>query len=277
MTTPAEARYTDIIFEREGPVATIRLNRPDSLNAFSESLLAEFSDAVSLVTADPAINAAIVTGEGRAFCAGIDIKPDAEEGEAAEQQGVEYWRERVKREIAVLMQIWDSPKPFVAAVHSYCLGYACDLAMVCDLTVAAEDAQFGEPEIRHVSASTLLVMPFVLGLKWTKELLLTGGRIDAAKAARIGLVNEVVPAGELQPTAWRYARELALIPPTAMRLNKAAINYAFEQQGLRNAIAFNAEVFAQVMSSASAAAFDEAVRTKGFKEALAERDRSFSA
>jgi enoyl-CoA hydratase/carnithine racemase len=266
--------FTDLIFDLDGPIARIRLNRPQALNAFSENLHAELAAAIERVDADSAIRCAVISGEGRAFSAGIDIKGS---GDGHGTRGVEFWRAELQRELVPIQKIWSCSKPVVAQVHGYCLGYACDLAMVCDLTIASEDAQFGEPEIRHVSASTFLIMPFVLGLKKTKELLLTGRRIDAATAAKLGMVNDVVAADRLEEETTALARELSVIAPTAMRLNKASINRAFELMGLRNAADYNLEVFTQVMVSENAADFAEAVRTKGFKEALAERDRAFSA
>jgi enoyl-CoA hydratase/carnithine racemase len=266
--------FDDLIFERDGAIARIKLNRPKSLNALSPNLLHELGEALALVESDDSLRVAILSGEGRAFCAGIDISGS---GNGDGPRGVEFWRAELKKELVPLQRIWDCPKPVIAQVHGYCLGFACDLAMVCDLTVAAEGTQFGEPEIRHVSASTFLIMPFVIGMKKTKELLLTGRRLDAAAAADLGMVNSVVPPERLEEETHALARELAVIAPTAMRLNKASINHAFDLMGLRDAAAFNLEVFAQVMVSEQAAEFGAAVRAKGLKEALAERDRAFSA
>jgi enoyl-CoA hydratase len=267
--------YSELILDVEGPVGWIRLNRPKSLNALSPTLFAELSEALGQIDADPEIRCTVLTGEGRAFSAGIDIKASPSGG--GQHVDVEWWRATLKAEIAVLFQIWESPKPVIAAVNGYCLGFACDLAMVCDATVASAAAEFGEPEIRQVSASTFLIMPFVLGMKKTKELLLTGRRIDAATAERAGMVTSVVAPEDLESAARALARELAAIPPVAMRLNKRAINQAYELMGLRDAVNYNIEVFCQIMVSEAASSFGEAVQAKGFKQALADRDAAFSA
>jgi enoyl-CoA hydratase/carnithine racemase len=266
--------FSELIFETDGPIARIRLNRPQVLNAFSENLHTELADAIERVDTDSSVRCAVISGEGRAFSAGIDISGA---GDREGNRGVEFWRSTLQHELMPINKIWRCGKPVIAQVHGYCLGYACDLAMVCDLTIAADGTQFGEPEIRHVSASTFLIMPFVLGMKKAKELLLTGRRIDAPTALQLGMVNAVVTADQFDEHVTTVAHELCAIAPTAMRLNKASLNRAYEFMGLMDAADYNLELFTQVMVSENAADFAEAVRTKGFKEALAERDRAFSA
>jgi len=262
----------ELLIERRNAVAWMTLNRPRSLNALNPELIGQLEAALTDIRDDRTIKAVVIGGSGRAFSAGIDIKASAEMGPPT----AEEWRKRLLEEVNLIYQIWDLPQPVVAAVHGYCLGFACDLVMACDMVVAADDATFGEPEIRYASASTFLLMPFVLGLRKTKDLLLTGESVDAQTAERIGLVSQVVPADELQEAAGAVATKLAVIPEAAMHLSKVAINKAFEFMGLREAVSYNLETFVQIRLSESAQEWDRLVAEKGFKAALAEREQALS-
>jgi enoyl-CoA hydratase/carnithine racemase len=261
----------ELLVEQRGPLRWLTLNRPQVLNAFNDPLVRQLRSAIVDANLDPTTRAIVLRGSGRAFSAGVDIKGDPHQPPRIAEQ----WRERIREEIDLVFSIWDSATPVVAAIHGYCLGLACDIAMACDLVIASDDARFAEPEIRHASASTFLILPYILGLRHTKDLLLTGNAIDAAAAERIGMTSCTVPAAELEKQADEAARRLASIPVAAMRLNKAAINHAFELMGLRNAVAYNLEAFVQIRVSESAREFDRFVAERGLKAALAERDRAF--
>src|SRR6185503_9478361 len=142
-------------------------------------------------------------------------------------------------DVALTMELWELPKPTIAAVRGWCLAGACELAMACDLVVAADDAQFGEPEIRYGSGPVTLLMPFVLGQKKTNELLFTGGLIDAQEALRHGLVNRVVAAEELDAAVAELAAKIAPTPLPILRLTKLALQRAYEAMGLRAAVDAN--------------------------------------
>ncbi len=259
-----------LLEERRPGIALLTLNRPARLNAFDDELVRELDSRLRSLAADRGVRVVVLRGAGRAFSAGVDIKGDPDRPPLA----AEGWRERIKEEIDLVFRIWELPQPVVAAVHGYCLGLACDLAMACDVLLAGDDARFGEPEIRHASASTFLVMPFLAGLRRTKDLLLTGDLVDAETAVRIGIASRVVPSAELPGHAERMAARLAAIPETAMRLNKAAINRTFELMGLREAVAYNLETFVQIRISEEARRFDRIVAERGLKAALEERDRA---
>ena len=224
--------YDTIKVDVSRHVATLTLDRPEKMNALNKDLQLELRRALEQIEDDPAVRAVIITGAGRCFSSGFDISASVAGGQRTMQQV----RDTVKRENDPFFRIWRSRLPFVAAVHGYCLGGACDLAMVCDITIAAESAQFGEPEIQFQSASAFPIMPWVLGMKKTKELLLTGDRIGAAEAERIGLVNRVVPDDMLLREARRTALKLAKIPLPAMQLNKQALNRAYDVRGFSSTI-----------------------------------------
>jgi len=266
--------YECIALTRERSIATLTLNRPEKLNALNDDILIEMQDALDHLERDETVRALILTGAGRAFCAGFDISPrdhpftTVQDWRAHAQLGNDTWN-----------RIWRSRLPVVAAVNGHCLGGGCDLAMVCDLAIASQTAEFGEPEIQFQSASPYLVMPWVLGMRKVKELLLTGDRIDAAEAVRIGLVNRVAPTGKLLAEAHQLAVKLAKIPPPAMHMNKQAINRGYEMRGFQSTIDYGADIFAliQMSESEEGKEFFKVAAEQGLKAAFKWRDRRFEA
>src|SRR5581483_453365 len=189
----------------------------------------------------------------------------------------ERWHAVLAQDVDLAMELWALPRPTIAAVRGWCLAGACELAMACDMIVAAEDARFGEPEIRYGSGPVALIMPFVLGQKKTNELLFTGDTIDAAEAFRCGLVNRVVPSGELEPTVEELVRKIAPTPLPVLRLTKLALLRAYEAMGLRSAVLSNLDLSA-ILNSADTPEqrqFDEIVAAQGLKAALAWRDSRY--
>lgn len=268
--------YQAILYETKGPVAVITLNRPQVLNAINRTIIEECHRALDQAEADPQVRVLILMGAGRAFSAGYDLKETAEDPVS----GVVAWRERLEREVRFTQRFWDSPKPVIAAVHGYCLAGACDLAMMCDITIAAEGTLFGEPEIRFGSGVVTLIMPWVVGLKKSKELLFTGrDKVDAQEAMRIGMVNSVVPAERLAAEAFALAEEIAKIDPVAIGLTKAAINRTYEIMGLRQGIESNLELDTQIEAAETPERreFNRIRKEQGLKAALRWRDARFGA
>src|SRR5207247_9000137 len=151
-------------------------------------------------------------GAGRAVCAGYDLKEEAEHQAQRGPLDVARWRDELAHDVGRMLEIFDHPKPIVAEVHGYCLAGGCDLMMMCDLAVASDDAVFGEPEIRFGSGVVTMVMPWLIGARKAKELLLTGeDRIDAAEAVRIGLVNRVVRPERLDEETLALAEAIAAL------------------------------------------------------------------
>ena len=222
-----------VLYERRGPAAWVTLNRPDKLNALSYELVRELRRALRLAAEDDEVKVAVLTGAGRAFSAGFDLSEEAE----SRVEGADRWRRILADDVELTLELWSLPKPTIAAVHGWCLAGACELAMACDLIVAAEDARFGEPEIRYGSGPVTLLMPFLLGQKKTNELLFTGDTIDAGEAERIGLVNKVLPDAELMPYVRAVATKIAQAPALSVRFIKRAV-----QQGLRNDLRSNLDL-----------------------------------
>ena len=172
------------------------------------------------------------------------------------------------------MELWALPRPTIAAVRGWCLAGACELAMACDMIVAADDARFGEPEIRYGSGPVSLLMPFILGQKKTNELLFTGDWVDAPEAERLGLVNRVAPVDELEAAVDALVAKIAPTPLPVLRLTKLALTRAYEAMGLRQAVNANLDLSA-ILNAAETPEqreFDGIVAEQGLKAALAWRD-----
>ena len=217
----------------------LRLNRPAKLNALSAELRDALAEAIADAAADDRARVIAIAGAGRAFCAGYDLS------EAAPPTAWQ-WRAVLERDVRATLAIWSCPKPVIAQVHGYALAGGLELAMACDLIVAAEGAQLGEPEIRFGSAPVTLLMPFVIGQKKTRELLLTGDLIDAAEAERIGLINRVVPADRLAAEVDALAARLARVPPDVMTPTKLMLNRAMDAAGFAAAVEMGLDVQAFV-------------------------------
>jgi enoyl-CoA hydratase len=188
----------------------------------------------------------VIRGAGRSFCAGYDL----EEDRAFEGADVAAWRAALAHDVGRMLELFDHPKPVIAEVHGHCLGGGCDLMMMCDVAVAADDAVFGEPEIQFGSGVVTMVMPWLVGARRAKELLLTGeDRIVADEALRIGLVNRVVPRAELESATLALARRMAAADPVALSLTKQAINRSLEIAGFREALMAGADLDAIIESA----------------------------
>jgi enoyl-CoA hydratase len=246
----------------------LTLNRPDKLNAISADLREELSTAVAAAVDDDRIRVIAIAGAGRAFCAGYDLS----ESQPGDAWG---WREVLARDVEATLAIWRCPKPVIAQVHGYALAGGLELAMACDLIIAADDAQLGEPEIRFGSAPVTLLMPFLIGQKRTRELLLTGDLIDAREAERIGLINRAVPADSLAEEVDRLADRLARVPPDVMAPTKLMLNRAMEAAGFGDAVQMGLDLQSFVNVSETSREFDAIVRRDGLKAALAWRDRRY--
>lgn len=265
--------YKAIKVERSRRVGWITLDRPKKLNAISDEMLFELQHAMDDFESDLKLRAAVITGEGRAFSAGFDIGPRDKPLDS-----VETWTSHIEIGTDTWWRIWTSRMPYIAMVNGFCLGGACDLSMVCDFTIAAESAQFGEPEIQFQSASPFNIMPWVIGMKRTKEILLTGDRFSAQEALSYGLVTRVVADEELADVTQRLADKLAKMPQGAMALNKAGINRSYEAGGLKTGVNLSGEIFVLTMltDSEERAEFKRIGAEQGMAAAFRWRDERYA-
>jgi len=257
--------FETINYEVEGPLAWITLNRPQKLNAISKQMLAELNQALDLAQSNDAIRVILLRGEGRAFSAGFDLDYDPEGDIKLELQN----------DFDLIMRFWDSPKPTIAAVHTYCLGGALELAVACDITIAASDCRFGEPEVKFGSGIVAMLLPYVIGPKRAKEMLLTGNdRISSETAEKWGLVNRVVNPECLVDEARSVATEIARNDQLAVRITKQALNTTYEIGRMREALkhALELDVTIETTDTDESRQFNEILKNEGAKAAIDWRD-----
>jgi enoyl-CoA hydratase len=191
-------------------VGIVTLNRPAKLNALSKELRVQLLDAFCKADDDPATCVVILRGEGRSFCVGYDITGGDPAKEAWKHDALK-WHENLRESLALELMPWDMKKPVIASVQGHALGGGCELAMLCDITIAASDASFGEPEVRFSNLGPAIVMPWLIGFKKARELLYMGDSINAEEALRLGMINKVVPVDELRVATLKFARRMTLI------------------------------------------------------------------
>ena len=259
-----------VLSERRGAVALLTLNRPDKLNAINGPVIEALDAALDAAEADGSVRAIVVAGAGRAFSAGFDLDMGTGEGKPDPADV----RRALENDFRIILRFWDSPKPTIAAVHGYCLGSALELALACDLTVAAEDCRFGEPEVKFGSGIVALLLPWLAGPKAAKYLLLTGDdRVSAADMRAMGLVARVVPAALLLEEALALAQRIAANDAQAVRLTKQAINRSLDIGGMRQALlaALETDVEIETNETAESREFNEILKKDGAKAAIAWR------
>jgi enoyl-CoA hydratase/carnithine racemase len=266
--------YTTITVETLGAVARLTLARPERANAINQTMLAEIGDALDAIERNADIRAVIVTGAGAAFSSGFDLKEQMERRPA----GVAAWQPLLRKDFDTIMRFWHFPRPTIAAVRGPCLAGACELALACDMTIASEDAFFGEPELKFGAGIVAMILPWLVGPKIAKEIILLGeDRIPAARARELGLVNRVVAADALDATALAIARHLAAIDPNLVRESKRAINRAYEARNMLEALeeALAIDLAIEGAGSPDKVQFMDIARRDGLRAALAWRDGRF--
>ena len=263
--------FDTIFYETDGPLATVTLNRPDKLNAINAAMVAELDAALDQAEADDEIKAIILAGAGRAFSAGFDLDMDADDADT----DTGALRRELTDDFNIIMRFWDCPKPTIAAVHKYCLGSAMEMAVACDITISAENCRFGAPEVKFGSGVVALVLPWFIGPKRAKELLLTGDdKVTAQQALQYGLVNRVVAEDRLLEEARTIAFDIAKNDSLAVRMTKQAINKTYDIVGMRDALLHALELDIEIESTETdeSREFNEILRSKGTKAAIAWRD-----
>lgn len=220
----------EVLIDRRGSIARIRLNRPDRLNAIGVPGMRDaLAAALDTLGADPTVHVVILTGAGdRAFSTGWDLTdlgdPSRDYDEAA--------LSRVLAENAsALLRVWELRQPVIAAINGYALGAGASLALLCDLAIASDTAQVGEPEIRHWALPPVLIMPYLAPSKAVHLHAYTGDPIPANDLLRLGLVNAVVPLAGLEDAAWALAERIGQSPPLAVQTAKRSLKRAYERMG----------------------------------------------
>jgi enoyl-CoA hydratase len=226
--------------QREGAVALVTMRRPEAMNAFNTEQLSALLQVVNDLSSDTSVRAVVLTGDGkRAFAAGADISEMSTKSPSEARAFGELGH-------AIGKAIGDAPQPWIAAVNGYALGGGCEMALACDMRIASENAQLGQPEVTlgiPAGWGGTQRLPRLVGPGIAADMLLTGRRLKADEALRIGLVNSVHSADELIPAAMDIARAIASNSPVAVRETKRAIRLAFDLP-LADGLAYEAQMFA---------------------------------
>ncbi|MDG2261763.1 MAG: enoyl-CoA hydratase/isomerase family protein [Actinomycetota bacterium] len=265
------ASYDTILYEKDGPVAYVTLNRPEKLNALSDDLQLDVREALDDAGWNsPEIRVIVLRASGRAFSAGFDITGGSEDGPVEMRQ--KFLDSKGFSASGWWDVFWNNPKPIIAQIHGFCIAGALATATFCDLRICTEDAKFGAPEIRTGGPYIPAVWPWVVGMTKARELLYTGNLIDAVEAKRLDLVNDVVHEDEIDAFVRRKAETIAKLPEPTIRYNKKLINMSYELMGVRQVIERSMELEVIALNSpGSSPEIDEfhAIRDRdGLKAAL---------
>jgi enoyl-CoA hydratase len=234
--------YSTILVDTRDGVGLITLNRPEALNALNARLVGELSQALAHFDADPDIGCIVLTGSAKAFAAGADIK---------EMQAKTYMEAYLGDFLTSWDRVAERRKPMIAAVAGFALGGGCELAMMCDIIIAADTAKFGQPEIKlgvMPGAGGTQRLTRIVGKSKAMEMVLTGRMMDAAEAERAGLVARVVPAADLLAEAMRTASQIAALSRPIVMMAKESVNRAYETT-LAEGVRFERRLFQSMFAS----------------------------
>jgi enoyl-CoA hydratase len=277
--------FENIRYEVENGRARITLDRPEKLNAISLPLQTELNEALWEADNDRAVHCVILRGAGRAFSAGYDLTGSGYSNQVSRVHSPENqyrgassidddaWQ--LERQQRLRMALFDMHKPSICQVHGYCLAGGTDLALLCDMIVAAEDALIGFPPARDLGALPNNMWLYNVGPQWAKRLTMTGDMISGKEAQQIGLVMKAVPKEHLEHEVEQLADRLALIDPDLLAANKRIINLGLELMGARTLQRLAAENDVRGHNTAAARGYRESVKAKGLRETLRARDARF--
>ena len=261
--------------ETDDQVSIITLNRPDKLNAINPDLRHQLVEALARADDDSDTCVVVLRAEGRSFCVGYDIGGGGEPRDW--RHDALKWHHHLDDCLRFEMLPWHMRKPVIASVQGHALGGGCELAMFCDLTLAADDTLFGEPEARFCETGPGLVMPWMIGYKRARELLYFGDMIDAETALSYGMINQIHPLADLREATLAYAKRLALIGPETLQATKLAINRGAEAAGFGQAMRAGLDILAPLYAAHTEinATFEALVRDQGLGAALKWRRAQF--
>ncbi len=273
----------ELLYGVEESIATITLNRPERMNALTHELEAELHRAFERADADRAVRVIILTGAGRAFCAGYDQGQTGKAGTRhsdpkgkSHAEFIEFWQRNDAGRVAQWTHMWRLGKPIIAAVNGWAMGGGFWYQLAADITIASDQAVFAQPEVRHISNTTFL-LGALCGWKAANRWGLTGDHFDAQEALRIGMVNEVVPHDTLMDVTRALAKRIALVPEPSVRLNKSITMLGMQAAGVYSGLLLEGALGALAHSSHNEfrEKLFETQREHGLKAYLDMRDGAF--
>jgi len=271
--------YEFIKYEASGGIARVILNRPEKLNALSQQLQSELIECLTNADEDPDIRVITLRGAGRAFCAGYDITPPQSDEDReitdARRGNIRSDMQRLQKTARLMTSIFDLSKPVIAGIHGHVIAGGTDLALHCDIIIAAEDANIGFPPVRSMGTPPTHMWTYMVGPQWAKWFMLTGETISGKEASDIGLVWKSVPAEGLDAAVEDLATKMAKIPWEMLAANKSIVNKALDLMGRNMMQVIAAETDAVSHQSPIVKEFNEISSQQGLKAALEWRDSPF--
>jgi len=260
-------------------VAKVLLNRPEKLNALSLPLQAELYECLQAADDDPAVRVITLRGAGRAFCAGYDVTPpqtDEDRRASEERRGnIRQDMHRLRKTARLMTSVFDLSKPVIAGIHGHVIAGGTDLALHCDMVIAADDANIGFPPVRSMGTPPTHMWTYMVGPQWAKWFMLTGETVSGKEAQEMGLVLKSVPAEGLDAAVDGLANKIAKIPWEMLAANKSIVNKALDLMGRNMMQVIAAETDAVSHQSSIVREFNRISSEEGLKAALAWRDAPF--
>ncbi|MDP7640523.1 MAG: crotonase/enoyl-CoA hydratase family protein [Candidatus Hydrogenedentes bacterium] len=280
------SEFENIVYEKENGRARIILSRPAKMNALTMKLMEELNEALWEADNDTEVHCVILKGEGRCFSAGYDLTgadshiptsrvSDKETNQYRSGASLDDDAWNLERAQRYRMAIFDMHKPVIAQIHGYCLAGGTDLALLCDMMIAADDTQIGFPPARDLGALPNNMWLYNVGPQWAKRITMTGDLIDGKDAQQIGLVMKAVPLEYLEAEVEQLADRMALIDPDLLTVNKRIINLGMELMGARTLQRLACENDMRGHNAAGAKEFSKQLRTEGLQAALKGRKEKF--
>ncbi|MEX0682951.1 MAG: crotonase/enoyl-CoA hydratase family protein [Dehalococcoidia bacterium] len=273
--------YTTILYTAANNIARITLNRPERLNAITADLTRELREAVIAANEDPAVRVIVLSGAGRAFCAGYDLDWGTKAEDATQRSMSGNWDPvrdylGMSRNVRAFMSLWESPKPVIAQLHGWCVGGGTDMALCSDLIYCADDVRIGYPPARVWGEPTTVMWVYRLGLETAKRLMLTGQALTGTEAVRHGLASAAVPEADLPAAVDEMANRLATIPLTQLVMSKLLVNQAYENMGLRTTQMLGTIMDGIARHTPEGIDWRDMAMKEGFREAVRRRDSPWS-
>ncbi len=269
--------FETLLYQPADGIARITLNRPERLNAINSILTDDLRRAVGAANDDAAARVIVLSGAGRAFCAGYDLDWGTKAEDANQRAMSGQWDPvrdymGMSRNVRAFMSLWESPKPVIAQVHGWCVGGGTDMALCSDLIYMADDAQIGYPPARIWGEPTTVMWAYRLGLETAKRLMLTGQSLTGLEAVRVGLASASAPADELPGVVDDIARKMATIPLNQLVMSKLLVNQAYENMGLRTTQVLGTFLDGIARHTPEGIAWRDAAMRDGFRDAVRKRD-----
>jgi enoyl-CoA hydratase len=266
-----------VLYEKDGRIGRITLNRPEVMNAIDDDLPVQLAEAVARANSDEGVHVIVLAGAGDAFCAGYDLAYYAEQNGANNVTQEMPWDPMkdyafMKRNTDLFMSLWRSYRPVICRVHGYAVAGGSDIALCSDLVVMAEDARIGYMPVRVWGCPTTAMWVYRLGAEKAKRMLFTGDKIDGTEAERIGLVHKAVPREELDGEVERLAERMVMVPTNQLMMQKLMINQAIDAMGLQNTQMIATVFDGITRHSPEGLAFKRRAEQTSWKTAVRERD-----